>query len=92
MTDAPVSVKEWQQGEAGPTCFCGKATSVMFVGSNDDKKWALVCFAHTPSEGASFCLPSDRPEKWPELTGDEMADLIERGEREHRLDETEEEP
>lgn len=61
----------WTNGEPGPNCFCGKETFVIV----DDYGISLMCLFHTKSEGASFALPNERPEKWPDMTNEEMVEL-----------------
>jgi hypothetical protein len=74
----------WMDTERGPTCACGMPTYVSLVDVGQQKLPILVCFAHNGS-GASFYLPSERPEAWPNLTGQEMVALVDRGAEEHAL-------
>lgn len=66
---------EWKNGEAGPTCLCGKATivSISHQGIN------LVCLYHTHEAGAFFPLPKRRPSRWPNLSEAEMERLVDEG-------------
>jgi hypothetical protein len=77
----------WTQGEAGPTCFCGWPTVVMI---HEDGKASLMCFGHTKAEGALFPLPAARPDKWPDMTNEEMQTLVEQGMHEHNEGEEDE--
>ena len=79
---------EWQKSESGPTCFCGWPTIVTM---NDDGTASLLCIGHTYEAGAIFPLPKERPEKWPNLSNEEMKTLIEQGIREHGENEDEDE-
>ena len=74
----------WLDTERGPTCVCGMPTYVTLVDVGPKKLTLLVCFAHD-GVGASFCLPSERPETWPHVTGDDMIALVNRGCEEHML-------
>ena len=68
---------EWVKSEKGPDCYCGNPTIVHVA---DDGRAMLICFFHTKEEGASFALPKGgRPDKWPEVSHDEMQALVERG-------------
>ena len=70
----------WQDGEVGPTCFCG---SPMVVHFNKEKKASLICICHSTSGAASFPLPKKKPECWPKLTENEVRILIKEGEKEY---------
>lgn len=70
---------KWINKEPGPTCTCGNPTWVR-VGKEG---WAtLLCVLHTPAEGAFFDLPSEKPDKWPNMTNDEMDELVKLGSQE----------
>lgn len=77
----------WTHGEPGPDCFCGWPTVVWVI----DGLASVMCFGHTKAEGALFPLPSRRPDKWPDVTHEEMAALVEEGMREHSEKEKEDE-
>lgn len=66
---------EWTK-EKGPRCYCGCATWV-------EPSWGgaprLVCIFHTKEAGASFPLPAERPDKWPDLSRDEMQAFMDKG-------------
>jgi hypothetical protein len=57
---------EWTK-EKGPDCFCGALTWV-----EPGEPAMLVCIFHSRDAGACFPLPKERPEKWPDLTRDEL--------------------
>lgn len=68
----------WTDREKGPDCFCGAPTCV--VVSEDGKRVDLLCFFHSYEAGAMFPLPRDgRPDKWPEMTSEEMKELVDAG-------------
>lgn len=68
----------WTDREKGPECFCGMPT--MVVVSEDGKRADLMCIFHSYEAGAMFPLPVDgRPDKWPDMTNDEMKELVEAG-------------
>ena len=73
----------WTHGEPGPKCFCGRDTNVMICA---DGKVNLMCLAHTKEETALFPLPATRPEKWPDMTNEEMQALVDQGFLEHERD------
>lgn len=64
----------WIEKEPGPDCFCGCPTMVVLHDGGVD----LLCFFHTNEAGAMFPLPEERPENWPNLSEDEMAELMEK--------------
>jgi hypothetical protein len=68
-------VSEWVK-EKGPPCFCGCPT---WVEPDLGGEATLICIFHTKEAGASFPLPSARPENWPNLTQDELHACMERG-------------
>jgi hypothetical protein len=72
-------MNNWQNGEEGPTCFCGWPTYVVMT----DGLANLMCFGHTKAEGAMFPLPKNKPEKWPNMSHEEMQALVEQGVKEH---------
>jgi hypothetical protein len=39
----------------------------------------LICILHTKAAGASFPLPSVRPDNWPDLSDEEMFACMEQG-------------
>lgn len=63
----------WTDKEPGPDCFCGFPTVVVLYEGRAD----LLCFFHTNEAGAMFPLPEERPENWPNLSDEEIDDLIE---------------
>jgi len=68
---------EWKNGEKGPTCFCGMPTAVVV---DEEGSVNLLCVFHTSLAGALFPLPKDkRPDKWPEMTDEEMVALVDAG-------------
>lgn len=68
----------WTHGEAGPECFCGMPTGIVL--SADGKRVDLLCFCHTYEAGAMFPLPlNGRPDNWPNLTNDEIKELVDQG-------------
>jgi len=69
----------WIHGEEGPDCFCGNPTIVWIIG----ERASLICLFHTPKEGASFPLPAEKPDTWPNLTNEEMEILVQQGMKEH---------
>jgi len=73
----------WTDREKGPECYCGGGTFV----SCGKHAPILICIFHTWEAGASFCLPKERPEKWPNLTHEEMQELTERGIQEQKAEE-----
>lgn len=73
---------EWQDKEPGPECTCGCPT---FVSVLEGHLPMFICFMHTYEAGACFPLPKDRPENWPNLTNDEIKELVDRGIKEHEL-------
>lgn len=79
-------MSEWQE-EPGPNCFCGWPTFVSLVEVGSKTLPILVCIGHTREAGATFCLPSDRPDHWPNLSNEEMQALVERGIAEHQAEE-----
>ena len=68
----------WTDGEEGPKCCCGWPTRVSIV----DGKPMLWCFGHSDEAGAWWPLPPEKPDNWPNLTGDEMESLIESADKE----------
>lgn len=83
---------QWINKEKGPTCFCGMPTCVIV--SEDGNQVDLMCLFHTSLEGAMFPLPKDgRPDKWPDMTNEEMCALVDAGieeqEEEENLEENE---
>ena len=68
----------WIQSEPGPICTCGWPTFVNVT----EKEIALICIGHSYEAGAAFPLPKNKPEKWPDLTNDEMQKLVEEGMKE----------
>ena len=79
---------KWQRAEPGPTCGCGAPTMVHF----EDERPMLLCIFHTKAEGAMFSLPSERPERWPDLTVDELREVILRGQQEFPMEEDNDAP
>lgn len=75
---------EWQDKEPGPECTCGAPT---FVSVSEGNLPIFICIFHTYEAGACFALPKDRPENWPNLTNDEIKELVDRGIKEHELEE-----
>jgi hypothetical protein len=67
---------EWTGKEKGPDCFCGCPTWVEPVGSGPP---ILICIFHSKEAGASFPLPADRPDNWPNLTPEELHAYLLRG-------------
>jgi len=67
---------EWTK-EKGPDCYCGCPTWVEPKMGNDGAY--LICIFHTKEAGASFPLPSCRPDNWPNLTQDEMQTFMDKG-------------
>ena len=80
-----VTMTEWQK-EKGPSCFCGAPTIVTFIADGERKLPTLLCFLHEKEAGATFPLPKERPDNWPNLSNAEMIALIERGEKEQEAD------
>ncbi len=74
------SVSGWPAREAGPTCFCGWPT---FVDAQEGHLPILICIFHRRDAGASFPLPLERPDNWPNLSREELQAFMERGEKEH---------
>ena len=69
---------KWIHGEAGPTCFCGLPTVVCL--DKDGTQANLLCIAHTSEFGAMFPLPmNQKPDTWPEVDADTMANLVDAG-------------
>lgn len=67
----------WVQGEPGPTCFCGKPT-IVFI--SDDSAVDLFCMLHQNIQPTMFPLPkNDKPEHWPNMTDQEMIELVNKG-------------
>lgn len=52
---------DWTNNEDGPDCACGNPTVVKLT--NDGP--LLLCLFHTDKAGASFELPRERPDDWP---------------------------
>ena len=69
----------WTAKEPGPKCYCGCPTIVCVIGGLAN----LMCIAHTKAEGVMFPLPAARPDKWPDMTHEEMKLLVEQGAKEH---------
>jgi hypothetical protein len=57
-------------------------TYVSLVTAGKRKLPRLICFAHG-GVGASYCLPSARPETWPNLSMQELVALVDAGVAEH---------
>jgi hypothetical protein len=69
---------DWKHGEKGPRCFCGNTTNVVVDEKSGEVN--LLCLLHTKMAGAIFPLPkSGRPDKWPEMTDEEMIVLVDKG-------------
>ena len=80
----------WVNGEKGPQCFCGMPTGVSV--SENGKLVYLLCIFHTNAAGAMFSLPTNgKPEHWPNVTHDEMKELVKAGNAEHQFNEEVEE-
>jgi len=62
-------MNKWDGTEKGPECFCGMPTGVIL---DEDGRASLLCLFHTNAEGSMFPLPKEKPEKWPDLTRDEL--------------------
>lgn len=82
--EMPVApTREWLDTERGPTCACGMPTYVSLVFDVGARKLPrLICFAHN-GVGASYCLPSVRPEAWPFLSMEELVAVVDAGIAEH---------
>jgi hypothetical protein len=74
----------WVNGEKGPQCICGMPTRVMV--SDDGKLSYILCIFHTNAAGAMFYLPTNgKPEHWPNVTHDEIRELVKAGNAEHNI-------
>ncbi len=73
---------KWIDGEHGPRCFCGQPTVVRTtdLGSAD-----LVCWFHSQDAGAVFPLPTVKPEKWPNLSEEELDEVMFEGQTEFEI-------
>jgi hypothetical protein len=66
----------WTQ-EGGPKCTCGNPTMVVI---EENGRAALMCLFHSYEEGALFPLPNNgRPDHWPNLTHEELKELVDQG-------------
>lgn len=77
-------MKNWINGEKGPTCFCGRPTVVLVKG----ERTSLLCFEHEGSkhDGAVFPLPQDkRPDMWPHISNQQMESLVDQGFKEQNM-------
>lgn len=74
---------KWIDKEPGPECYCGAPTFVALFENGDA---ALICIFHEYEAGASFPLPKEKPEKWPNMTNEEMAELVDKGIKEQETE------
>jgi len=70
----------WADKEPGPDCACGDPTVVVLDPTGRATLW---CLWHSKEAGATFDLPSDRPDHWPDLTTEQMTELVDRGREEY---------
>jgi hypothetical protein len=66
-------MSEWTK-EAGPACYCGGPTWV-----EPGEPPLLICLFHTNGAGASFPLPTERPDAWPNLSREELHTCMVKG-------------
>lgn len=79
---------KWIDKENGPLCFCGMPT---FVSVANDGHADLVCIFHEQQQGALFTLPTNgRPENWPNLTDQEVDEIMLKGNKEQEARDEEE--
>ena len=79
-------MSDWVK-EKGPRCYCGCPT---WVEPDLGGGAVLICIFHTKEAGASFPLPSARPDNWPNLSDEEMIACMDQGAREADAREAEE--
>jgi len=54
--------------------------------SDDGKLSYILCIFHTNAAGAMFYLPTNgKPEHWPNVTHDEIRELVKAGNAEHNI-------
>ena len=61
----------WKDTDVSPPCPCGKDMIVM-----PGPPPQLLCFFHTNEEGATYALPTERPNGWETMTTEEQSEII----------------
>lgn len=62
---------QWVNNESGPDCHCGNPTLVKV---NSMGGAILLCLFHTSAEDVYWQLPEQRPDDWPNLTMEQLAE------------------